>query len=204
MLNETVLHTSVAEGGAGAADSSVTLYSDAIYTNVRLRCVGRLINTQATAGTWATAPSNISLLPLPQDFVGCSYTHISQAVVDNARVAFATKVYDSHNAMASGLYTVPISGVYRLSYALLTAVVTPVVGNAFSAIMEQTGSVTVNRLGYYGIAQSTTNRDFSTVGSASFNCVKGDTLALNFNESLPAVNLSANAIYNYIMIEKVS
>ena len=203
MLDETVLHTSVAEGGAGAADSAVTLYSDAIYTNVRLRCVGKLINAQATAGTWATAPSNISLLPLPQAFVGCSYTRISQSVVTDATIAFDTKVYDSHNAMSSGLYTVPISGKFDFKFRAETLNVTPSVGNYFSGSMVQSGSVSLTRFSDFDFAQSTTNREFTTSGSYIFNCVKGDVLKVQFNESLPTVNLSAFSGANYVTITKV-
>lgn len=57
------LITTTAEGGAGAADSGTTIYSSTARTNVPLRYIGRLVSNQTTAGTWAAAPTEISLLP---------------------------------------------------------------------------------------------------------------------------------------------
>lgn len=140
----------------------------------------------------------------PTEFVGCHYTHLSQAVITTNTVAFATRIFDSHNAMSSGLYTVPVAGKYRLSYFMLTANVTPAAGNYFSAYMQQTGSATVSRLGGYDIAQSTTNREFCSSGSTVFDCARGDILKVIFEESIPAVNLSASGNLNYICIERIS
>ena len=58
-LNETGLISTTAEGGAGAADSATAVYSTTARTNVPYRIVGFIESTQATAGTWATAPSLI-------------------------------------------------------------------------------------------------------------------------------------------------
>jgi hypothetical protein len=58
-LDETNLISTTAEGGAGAADSANVIYSTTARTNVPYRVVGYVESTQATAGTWATAPSTI-------------------------------------------------------------------------------------------------------------------------------------------------
>jgi len=58
-LDETTLISTTAEGGAGAADSASTIYSTTARSSVAFRVVGAIISTQATAGTWATAPSTI-------------------------------------------------------------------------------------------------------------------------------------------------
>jgi hypothetical protein len=58
-LSETGLISTTAEGGAGAADSATVVYSTTARTSVAYRVVGYVDSTQATAGTWATAPSTI-------------------------------------------------------------------------------------------------------------------------------------------------
>ena len=58
-LSETGLISTTAEGGAGAADSASTVYSTTARSNVAYRVIGIIRSTQATAGTWATAPSLI-------------------------------------------------------------------------------------------------------------------------------------------------
>lgn len=58
-LDETGVISTTAEGGAGAADSATVFYSTTARSNVPYRLVGYIESTQATAGTWATAPSTI-------------------------------------------------------------------------------------------------------------------------------------------------
>ena len=58
-LDETNLISTTAEGGAGAADSASVIYSTTARTNVAYRVIGYVESTQATAGTWATAPSKV-------------------------------------------------------------------------------------------------------------------------------------------------
>jgi hypothetical protein len=58
-LDETDLISTVAEGGAGAADSNNVFYSTTLRSNVPYKVVGYIESTQATAGAWATAPSTI-------------------------------------------------------------------------------------------------------------------------------------------------
>jgi hypothetical protein len=58
-LTETGLISTTAEGGVGAADSASTVYSTTARTSVAYRVVGYVESTQATAGTWVTAPSTI-------------------------------------------------------------------------------------------------------------------------------------------------
>ena len=58
-LTETGVISTTAEGGAGAADSASVIYSTTARTGVAYRVVGYIESTQATAGTWATAPSTI-------------------------------------------------------------------------------------------------------------------------------------------------
>lgn len=115
-LPENQLWTTVAEGGAGAADSSLELYSDAVYTNVRIRCVGMVTNTQSNAGTWATAPSAITLNPLPNQTIGCSYsTNAGQSIANNSNVtlAYEDRIFDSLNLWVSNTFTAPLTGWYN-------------------------------------------------------------------------------------------
>jgi hypothetical protein len=58
-LDETNLISTTAEGGAGGADSATVVYSTTARTSVAYRVIGFIDSTQATAGTWATAPSTI-------------------------------------------------------------------------------------------------------------------------------------------------
>jgi hypothetical protein len=58
-LDEVNIINTTAEGGAGGADSATVVYSTTARASVAYRVVGFVDYTQATAGTYATAPSVI-------------------------------------------------------------------------------------------------------------------------------------------------
>lgn len=58
----TVISTT-AEGGAGAADAYNVMYSTTSRSNVPFRLIGRFVSNEATAGTWASNSSEISVWP---------------------------------------------------------------------------------------------------------------------------------------------
>lgn len=55
--SETGLISTTAEGGAGAADSATVIYSGTAVASKAYRVAGVARSTQATAGTWTSAPS---------------------------------------------------------------------------------------------------------------------------------------------------
>lgn len=143
----------------------------------------------------------------PMDFIGCNYsTNSGQAVVTGNTIIFEDRVYDSSLSYntSTGVYTVNVSGKYRLYYNLNTAAISATVGNLFGAQMIQAGSVSVSKDGSYDVCQNTTSREYFSQGENTFDCIKGDTLKVQFSETLPAVNLAANGNYNYLTITKVS
>ena len=60
-LQDNVLESSTAEGGAGAADSSGVIYTGTAVTSKAMRVLGYLEYTLTTAGTWGAAPSAINI-----------------------------------------------------------------------------------------------------------------------------------------------
>lgn len=64
-IDESRLYTTVAEGGAGAADLPQTIYSASALSNVPVRVVGYVdILTGSTAGQWSVAASaNVTMRP---------------------------------------------------------------------------------------------------------------------------------------------
>lgn len=57
--------SATSEGGAGAADSAGVWYSNATITSKAYTIVGYITATEATAGTWATAPSKVQVAFAP-------------------------------------------------------------------------------------------------------------------------------------------
>ena len=86
LFREDTLATTTAEGGAGAADSATVMYSATARTGVPFRLIGKIINTQTTAGTWASAgtqiqiaPFAVSKVPTFQKFTSGSGTYVTPA-----------------------------------------------------------------------------------------------------------------------------
>jgi hypothetical protein len=83
LLDERSLISTTAEGGTGTADSGTVIYSTTARTSVPFRIVGYVELTQATAGAYATAPSNIAgmggaIVPQPNPVI-TSGTAVSTA-----------------------------------------------------------------------------------------------------------------------------
>lgn len=57
------LMSTTAEGGSGGADSATVAYSASARVSLPYLCLGRTMDTQATAGTWAAAPTECQLFP---------------------------------------------------------------------------------------------------------------------------------------------
>lgn len=98
LYDDGTVVTTTAEGAAGAADSGGTIYSTTARAGVPLRLLARLTSTQATAGTWASVPSEISQIPFLRTFIKGRYTSSAGQSISNAAtpiVDFGTKVYDT-------------------------------------------------------------------------------------------------------------
>jgi hypothetical protein len=110
------VQSSTAEGGAGAADSNRVLYTTAAVTNKAVRLLARIKVNQATAGTWVTAPSEISLWPFERITVAAKYYSVAGTAYPNGPTTytFPTKVHDTHNIMASSVATINEAGKYMI------------------------------------------------------------------------------------------
>jgi hypothetical protein len=98
-LDETGVISTTAEGGAGTADSALVAYSTTARTSVPYRLMGYIETTQATAGTWASAPSVI------QGAGGLAAISTAMNAVGSAPM-FACRAWVNFN----GAGTVAISG----------------------------------------------------------------------------------------------
>lgn len=109
LFNENLLVSTTAEGGAGAADSATVMYSTTARSNVAFRCIGRLLSTQTTAGTWAAVPTNIQVGDVRKVTSGLEIRAIYETNAGNsvnaATVAitdFEDAVEDTHAAVTTG------------------------------------------------------------------------------------------------------
>lgn len=203
--------TTVAEGGAGAADSNRSLYSAAIYSGKPIRLIGRIkIATgasHASGTTWANSPTEVSVWPFRPIYPKLKYLNVAGTSITSsaATVPFATKVYDPFNCFASGVFTAPMAG----KWALRTQLVSQTVNNSTTQGFELFNKVTstpegiTGQVEYLDIRWGEGQSRIRTVnGSKTFDLAAGDTLEVQADNA-NTVSLNTGAGYNMICIEWV-
>ena len=126
-FDEGKLHSTTAEGGAGAADGRYVLYSTTARANVPIRLVGRMLSTQSTAGLYAAVPSEIAVQPFPaiDPHISARYTRGSSQTIPNSsttKVNFDVSDWDTNSAVTTGagwMFTAPEKGRYEISATVL-------------------------------------------------------------------------------------
>lgn len=148
-ISDSAVVSTTAEGGAGAADSVRVMYSTTARSNVPARLIARLTQTQATAGTWATAPSAIWLTPPGAADAEHISVHASQTAgasgTNNSQTTapFTNVNSDSHNSFSSNVFTVPVSDYYSFSGQIPFAA--NVTGSRYATLRVNTTDITLNQ-----------------------------------------------------------
>lgn len=143
---EGQLISTTAEGGAGAADSATVMYSTTARSSVPFRLIGRLVSQQATAGTWATAPSTVQVgnfgnLAVAAHTMEASYTPGSSITTNVTRTGRWARdlsrmrlsgefAFTGTNATDSG-GTVNLPAGYTIDTGRVSTSPTTVLGKAF-------------------------------------------------------------------------
>jgi hypothetical protein len=208
IFNDSFLHSTTTEGGAGGADSVSVLYSTTTRTNVAIRLIGRLLSSQTTAGVWAVVPTNVALHDYEPVFVAAKYNSSSGQSIPNATrtiVDFSTKEYDSHNSVTTGAswkFTAPISATYRVSFSISIASVSWSSNNIVLIELVKNGTIIH---GYDQVIQASYTGSYTTIPIiTTVKLLVGDYIHgsayQNKGSSTPLV---ADSRVNHIEIEMV-
>lgn len=208
LFPETGVITTVAEGGAGAADLGSVMYSTTARSSVSFRLIGKLLNTQATAGTWASAGTVLSanmrgnLTPVGD--VIAMYTGAPVTGTLNTgfnTVTYGTKVLDTHGAYSSGTYTVPTGcdGVYAIS-AQLQMSATYVLGNTQITAIAINGTTTYKGV---DVAAAAIAIDYLPVNISAVRLKAGDTVIIQSLNSGTSPTFTGDATTNWFTIARI-
>lgn len=126
IFDEGSLQSSTAEGGAGAADDGLTLYSTTARTSKAIRYLGRVKSNQATAGTWASSPSEVSVftsLQQKQERSECMFDTANGYGSTNTAIRKYTNLSQSgpdltaaNSSTLGASVTINKNGIYAISY----------------------------------------------------------------------------------------
>lgn len=161
--------SSTAEGGAGAADSLDVFYTGTAVASKAYTVLGYIEITEATAGTWATAPSLVQvapaaqaampLLPFTKEYVSAEQTITAGAVLVLAHgLVVAPKLITAELVCKTAEYGYAIGAVINID-----------IGQKSTSIADAYGTAVV---------KDATNVTL-VMGSAAgvFNIIRADTFA---------------------------
>lgn len=154
---------------ATPANSKTTLYSTTARTGVAVRLIGRVLSTQATAGTWASAPTEIAVFPFEQrvqrsevyDDTGAGHGSSSTKIrrIETNRKNVGTAITKAYSATLGNTYTINEDGIYSVMFIDLDAGAASFVGisvnsstltTAIASVSYAQGKRAISRAGSTG------------------------------------------------------
>lgn len=111
---------------------------------------------------------------------------------------FATKVFDSHAAYTGGLYTVQVSGKYRVSVNVQVAATSLSTSQAFQAYIFQN----TTQKAAQAVFGNGTSQAYSLFCGVTLQCVAGDTISVKL-QSTTSTTLNTTAGVNNLNIERI-
>lgn len=170
--------------GSGVASSFALLQLNANDT-IQFRAT-----TEGTQGISSLRKAFVEKIQAPTtisatESINARYYASSTSISDTlATIIWATKDYDSHGGMTSGVYTIPTAGRYQINSSILTSG-TIALNNVLIMEIQKNGSV-VSRFTEYQAA-TLTNADGQI--HDIIQCNAGDTIRIqvSFNATAPAI-----------------
>jgi hypothetical protein len=134
------------------------------------------------------------------NFVG--NTALPSALFEQLTTTYATytKFRDTHNAFSNGVYTIPVSGMYRASLRVYISVQTANAGQ-LTVEIAQSGSQILGSLSVTTFGQAAPT---SASVSDDFNCNAGDLLTFSVEQNnASSTAISSSVSYSALSIERV-
>jgi hypothetical protein len=117
------------------------------------------------------------------------YNSVDRAINNSTNLNYDTMVYDTHAAMSSGVFTAPVSGIYRVSVISLAS--------------TGSGALEIYKNGSLNQTVSEISSSVRSSGTATVNINAGDTLSVRGSGSVTVASGSSGA-YSRISIERLS
>lgn len=197
------------DGSAQAARIATALVANRIMggqAEIYLNA-GQIVDIRASANWSATQEAGrftVSRLSGPAQVAAsesvnaryyASATSISGSL---ATIVWTTKDFDSHNAMASGIYTIPSPGKYQVNGGLLVA---GTIALNTTCIMEiqKNGTVVSRNTEYAGGAMTDQKGWVNDI----ISCIAGDTIRIQLSSSATLPTIVSSNFDNYFSIARV-
>lgn len=165
LYDDDKLITTLAEGGAGGADSPQQVYSTTARTNVPCRLVARFLSTQTTAGTWAVVPSLASM----GDFISAPQTWAtSTSRMEWARITFSSGTPVIFATSSSWITSITDTGTGDVTLNFKPFVAAPFVSLTAENTTSDRTSITVGGLSTTTVRVVISRSDTATLIDSNF------------------------------------
>ncbi len=124
-----------------------------------------------------------------------SATSLSGSLVT---ISWTTKDFDSHNAMSSGTYTVPVSGKYQVNTNIAISG-TFALNNQNNLVIQKNGTTVSEELDYAAGAETSAHVTLSDI----ISCLAGDTLRVQLSSGATTPAIVSSNTKNFISISRV-
>ena len=124
------------------------------------------------------------------------YASSTSITASDATIVWTTKDYDTHNAMSSGVYTIPVSGKYQINTALAINVTTG------------TNSLSIYKNGVQ-VSLVTSQQPPSSTGALQgtvsdiISCNAGDLITIKASSSGSSLSIVSSNVRNFVSISRV-
>lgn len=115
-----------------------------------------------------------------------------------ATVVWTTKDYDTHNAMSSGVYIIPVSGKYQVN-SNIQVTGTIALNSAIDAQLQKNGTAVSEFQSYAGGAMTAQNAQLSD----TINCNAGDTIRIQLSSGATLPVIASGNTKVFFSIERV-
>ncbi len=166
-----------------------------------------VINSSATTNFLAVRRQSGPAVVAASESVNMKYQNTAGTSITSSSVTvpFATKIYDTHNSFAAGVYTVPVAGKYKVTSVLNCQAVNNSTSQNFNLLAKVTSTPE-------GLSGNLTDLDYRwgegvshvrlVMGTKTYQMSAGDTIEIQANNS-NTVSLNTTAGENWIAIERV-
>lgn len=173
--------------------SNAVLYSSSAVSSKAIRLIGRILATNI-GGAWQVT-TEVSIAPfLTAGPAMHYYTATGTFDTNQNLVTYTTKVIDTHNAYASGIFTAPQAGKYMVS-AQLRANGTFSDGDSCTVTIQKSNVDYANRTQW-----ASSNTEISVSVSAIVSMVVGDTIKITSQETGIATPSFTSGIGGFVSI----
>jgi len=171
----------------------------AIKMQIKSNTTSPVITASATENFWSVNRQSGPSVVAATESVNARYYNTATSISGSlTTISWTTKDFDSHNAMSSGTYTIPVSGKYQVNAVVAFTAASSAAGNAID-FQIQKNSTSVSEIApvYQG-----TQVGLPVFLSDEISCVAGDTLRVQVSSGATTPSITSSNTKNFISISR--